>query len=120
LETFADCLLEFPSWVPNYGNKGNLAHGDFAFKPSNDAAKALPPSPLVVRRPDGLVLNAQKVDVIEETIDNFNDELEDSWIASTPPDTFRFLCAFEPVYFDGQPRSQACGLLLCQANSRQT
>ncbi|KAL2817983.1 heterokaryon incompatibility protein-domain-containing protein [Aspergillus cavernicola] len=112
LQGYAKFQLKLPSWVPNYANGLNVAHGDFAFKPSNDAAKALPPAPLVVRRPDGLVLNAQKVDVIEDRVVTYNGVYEDSWIARTLPDILRFLCAFKPVYFDGQPRSQALWLTL--------
>ncbi|KAJ5167802.1 heterokaryon incompatibility protein-domain-containing protein [Penicillium canariense] len=109
---YAKFQLELPSWVPNYSNGLNLAHGDFAFKLSNDAAKGLSPSPVVMRRPDGLVLNAQKIDVIEDTVVIYNGMYEGNWIARTLPDILRFLCAFKPVYFDGQPRSQALWLTL--------
>jgi hypothetical protein len=112
LRGYTNFQPQLPSWVPNYANGLNFAHGDFAFKPSNDAAKALPPSPPVVRRPDGLVLNAQKVDVIEDRVVIYTSMYEDSWIARTLPDILRFLCAFKPLYFNGQPRSQALWLTL--------
>lgn len=112
LRGYANFQVELPSWVPNYSNGLNLAHGDFAIKLANNAAKGLPLSSMVVRRPDGLVLNAQKVDVIEDRVIIYNGMCEGSWIARTLPDILRFLCAFRPVYFDGQPRSQALWLTL--------
>ncbi|KAJ5219366.1 heterokaryon incompatibility protein-domain-containing protein [Penicillium cinerascens] len=112
LQGYANIRLELPSWVPNYANGLNLAHGDFAFKPSNDAAKSLLSSPWIVRRPDGLVLNAQKVDVIEDRVVIYKGMCEGSWIARALPDILEFLCAFKPTYFDGQPRSQALWLTL--------
>ena len=112
LQAYAAFRLELPSWVPNYADRMNFGQGDFAFKLSNNAAKLVPPSLLVVRRPDGLALNAQRVDIIEERVMIFNGDFEDNWIARALPTLLRFLCTIEPVYFDGQPRSQALWLTL--------
>jgi hypothetical protein len=110
-------LSELPSWVPDYTSGTNLTHGNGALRLSNVAAKGLPPSPLILRRPDGLVLNAQKVDIIEETVYISSDETEIPRIFGALPDILGFISTFEPLYFDAQPRTQAlwCTLLANQA-----
>lgn len=114
-EALATFKLELPSWVPNYSNPTNGVHGNFTALPSNNAAKGLQPLAMVIRRVDGLVVNAQKVDIIRERLAVFEKKFLDSsghWIANALPDMLRFLCKFEPEYFDGQPRSQILWLTL--------